>query len=55
MSSNSNNVIKINSVEEFIAAAKEAKENNVQAFWDIPFDIMKEIMEGDALDIVYGN
>lgn len=50
-----NNVTKINTVEEFILSATEAKKNSTQVFWDISLDVLKEIMEGDALDKVYGN
>lgn len=50
-----NNVTKINTVEEFILSATEAKKYNTQVFWDIPLDVLKEIMKGDALDKVYGD
>lgn len=49
------NIVRINSVEEFITAATEAKKNNIQALWDIPQDVLREIMLGDALDKVYGD
>ena len=48
-----NNVVKITTIDEFIAAAKEAKKYNINAIWDIEPDLLKEIMLSDALDKVY--
>jgi hypothetical protein len=50
-----NNVVKINSLDQFIAAAKEAKKYNIQAVWDIEPDLLSEIMLSDVLDEIYGD
>ena len=49
------NTVAINSVEDFITSASEAKKFDINRTWAIPLDVLKEIMEGDALDIVYNN
>lgn len=49
------NTTTINSVDDFIASASEAKKYGINRIWDIPLDVLKEIIEGDALDIIYNN
>lgn len=50
---NTTNVVKINSIDEFVAASKEAKKYNINAVWDIEPDLLRKIMLSDVLDEIY--
>jgi hypothetical protein len=49
------NTVKINTVEEFVAAAKEAKLYGTHPIWDIAPEVLREIMLSDVLEEIYGN
>lgn len=52
---NITNLTTINTIEEFIDAATNAKKNNVNAIWTINPDLLREIMLGDTLEKIYGD
>jgi len=55
MITNFTNEVSINTAEEFIASAKEAKKFNIQRVWTMDIELLKEIILSDDLDELKDN